>query len=116
MAEREAETAANSIRDSILRVIDMFGVGFLNYKGTQVDIIEPSHRLDNITYFTICANINPHLVDTRAPDSIYLFEFPLSFRHTFPSSSEFLSVGTFVQTNTTPASVDTFDSTLSKIY
>ena len=82
MAEREAETAAHSIRDSIFRVIDMFGVGFLNYKGTQVNIIEPSHRLDNITYFTICANINPYLVDTRAPHSVHLFEFSLRLPHT----------------------------------
>ena len=100
MAEREAETAAHSIRDSIFRVIDMFGVGFLNYKGTQVNIIEPSHRLDNITYFTICANINPHLVDTPAPDSVNISEFSLRLPHTFLSPSESLSVGNSVPINT----------------
>ena len=81
MAEREAETAADSIRDSIFNVGNMIGVGFLNSKGKPVTITDPDHRPDDITYFTFRTTVNPHLVDTRAPDSVHLFEFSLRLPH-----------------------------------
>ena len=69
MAERGAKTATDSIRDSIFRVTNMIGVGFINSKEKSVAITDPPHRLNDITYFTFRANINRHLVDTRALDS-----------------------------------------------
>ena len=87
MAERDVETAADSIRNSILCVSNMIGVGFLNSKGKAVTITDPAHRLDDITYFTVHANINPNLVDTRAPDSVHSFEFSMRLLNTINSSS-----------------------------
>ena len=115
MTEREAKTAAESIYDSIFRVTNMTRVNFLDSKEKPVAITDPSRRLDDITYFTFRANINPHLVDTRAPDSVHLFEFSLRLAHAFPSSLSSLSVHNSTSNNNTPALVDTFDYTLSKI-
>ena len=112
MAEREAETAADSIRDSIFCVGDMIGVGVLKFKGKSVTITDPDHRSDDITYFTFRTTVNPHLVDTRAPDSIHLFEFSSRLANTFPSLSVSRLLRNSVQPNTTPTPVDTFDSTL----
>ena len=100
MTERETKPAADSIRYSIFRVTNMFGVGFLNFKEKSLAIIDPFHRPDDITYFNFRANIKPHLVDTGAPDSVHLFEFSLCLPHTFPSSSASLCVGNSVPTNT----------------
>ena len=68
MAEREAETAADSIRDSIFRVGNMIEVDFLNFKGNSIAITNPDHRPNDITYLTFRTTVNPHLVDTRAPN------------------------------------------------
>ena len=68
MTERNAETVADSIRDSVFRVTNMIGVDFHNSKGEYIAITDPDHHPDDIIYFTFCSNINPHLVDTRAPD------------------------------------------------
>ena len=115
MAEREAKTATDSISDFIFCVTNMFGVGFIHSKGKPVAITDPSHRPDDITYFIFRAHINPHLIDTRAPNSVHLFEHSLRLPHIFISSPASLSVGNSVSTNTTPVLVDTFESTLSKI-
>ena len=93
----------------------MIGFGFLNSKGKCVAITEPNHRLDNIPYFAFRVNINPHLVDKREPDSVHLFVFSLRFPNIFPSSSESHPFRNSIQTNTTPALVRAFDSTLSKL-
>ena len=63
MVERETETAADSIRDSIFRVGNMTDVGSLNSKEKSVTITDPDHRPDDITYFTFRTTVNPHLVD-----------------------------------------------------
>ena len=110
MTKRDVETVADSIRDSKFHVTNMIGVGFLNSKGKSAAITGPVHRPDDITYFPFRANINPHLVDTRAPDSVYLFEFSLRLPNAFPSSSASLPIGNSVQANAL-APVDTFDST-----
>ena len=115
MAEREAETTADSIRDSIFRVGDMIDVGFLNSKGKPVTITDPDHRPDDITYFTFRITVNPHLVDTRAPDSVHLFKFSLRLPNTSPSLSASRLLGNSILLNTTPASVDTFESTLENL-
>ena len=115
MAERGAKTATDSICDSIFRVTNMIRVGFINSKEKSVAITDPPHRLNDITYFTFRAKNNRHLVDTRAPDSIHLFEFSLRLSNIFPSSSVSFPIKISVQANTKPAPVDTFDSTLSKI-
>ena len=62
MAERETETAADSISDSIFNVTNMFGVNFLNSKGKPVAITDPSHRPDYIIYLNLRTNTNPHLI------------------------------------------------------
>ena len=100
ITEREVEKAVDSIRDSSFHVTNMFTVGFLNSKGKKVAITDPSHHPDDITYFTFLANINPHLVDTPAPDSVNISEFSLRLPHTFLSPSESLSVGNSVPINT----------------
>ena len=115
ITERVAETAVDSIRGSIFRVSNMIGFGFLNFKGKSVTITDPAHRPDDITYFTFRPNINPHLVDTQASDSIHSFEFSLRLSNTITSSSASLPFDNSIQPNTTPAPVDTFDSTLSKL-
>ena len=115
MAEREAETTADSIRDSTFRVGDMIDVGFLNSKGKPVTITDPDHRPDDITYFTFRITVNPHLVDTRAPDSVHLFKFSLRLPNTSPSLSASRLLGNSILLNTTPASVDTFESTLENL-
>ena len=97
MTKRDVETVADSIRDSKFHVTNMIGVGFLNSKGKSAAITGPVHRPDDITYFPFRANINPHLVDTRAPDSVYLFEFSLRLPNAFPSSSASLPIGNSVQ-------------------
>ena len=84
MAERETETAADSIRDSIFRVGNMTGVAFLTSKGRSVTITDPNRRPNDITYFTFRTTVNPHLVDTRAPNSVHLFEFSLRLLNTHP--------------------------------
>ena len=115
IAERDAETAANSIRDSIFRISTMIGVGFLNSKRKSDNITNPAHRQDDITYFTFRVNINPHLVDTRAPDYVHSFEFSLRLPNTITSSSASFSPNNSIQPNTTSTPVDIFDSTLSKL-
>ena len=115
MTERDAETAADIIRDSIFRVTNMIGVGLLNSKGKSVAITDPAYRPDDITYFNFRAKINPHLVDTRAPNSVHLFEFTLRLSNTIPFSSASLPIKNSVQINNTPAPVYTFDSILSKM-
>ena len=115
MTERDAETAADIIRDSIFRVTNMIGVGLLNSKEKSVAITDPAYRPDDITYFNFRAKINPHLVDTRAPNSVHLFEFTLRLSNTIPFSSASLPIKNSVQINNTPAPVYTFDSILSKM-
>ena len=115
MAEREAETAADSIRDSVFNVDNMTGVGFLNSKGKPVTITDPDHRPDNITYFTFRATVNPILVDKRAPDSVHYFEFSLRLPHTSLSFPASRLPGSFVPPITTPAPVATLDSTLETL-
>ena len=115
VVERKAEKTADSIRDAIFRVTNMIGIGFLNSRGKPVAITDPYHRPNDITYFTFRANIYPHLVDMRAPDSVHLFEFSLRLPHTFLSSSASLSVSNSISNINTPAPVDTFDFTLSKM-
>jgi len=115
MAEREAETAANSIRDSLFRVGNMIGVGFLNSKGKSVTITDPDHRPNDITYFTFRTTVNPHLVDTRIPDSVHLFEFYLRLPNSSPSLSAFRILRDSVQPIITPVPVDTFDSILKNL-
>ena len=41
MAEREAESASVSIRNSIFNVINMSGVGFLDSTGKSITISDP---------------------------------------------------------------------------
>ena len=115
MAEREAETAADSIRDSLYRVGNMIGVGFLNSKGKSVTITDPDHRPNDISYFTFRTTVNPHLVDTRIPDSVNLFEFYLRLPNSSPSLSAFRILRDSVQPIITPVPVDTFDSTLKNL-
>ena len=115
MAEREAETAANSIHYSIFRIGNMIGVDFLNSKGKSVTITDPDHCPDDITYFNFRTTVNPHLVDTRAPDSVQLFEFSLHLPNTSPSLLVSRLIRNSIQPNTTPAPVDNFDSTLGNL-
>ena len=115
IAERGAETAANSIRDSIFRISTMIGVSFFTSKRKYDNITNPAHRQDGITYFTFRANINPHLVDTRAPDYVHSFEISLRLPNTITSSSASFPPNNSVQPNTTSTPVDIFDSTLSKL-
>ena len=115
MDEREAETATDSIRNSIFSVGNMIGVGFLNSKGKSVTITDPDHRSDGITYITFRTTVNLHLVDTRAPDSIHLFEFSLCLLNISPSLSASRLHRNPIQSNTTPTPVDTFDSTLGNL-
>ena len=107
IAEREAETAADSIHDSIFRVSTMVEVGFLNSKEKSVSITDPDHRPDDITYLTFRTTINPSLVDTRSPDTVHLFEFSLRLPNTSPSLSASRLLGNSIQPNTTPVLVDT---------
>ena len=98
MAERDAETVTDSIRNSTFRVTNMIRVCFINSgEGGLITIDDPSRRVDDITYFTFRATINPHFVDTRAPDSLFLFEFYLRLHRTFSSSSASLFVGNSIQ-------------------
>ena len=114
MTERETEIAAEFISDSLFRVTNMTGIDFLNSERKLVSITNPFRRLDDITYFNFRANINPHLVDTRAPDSVHLFEFSLRLSYTLSSSSASLFLRNSILNNNIHASVDNFDSTLSK--
>ena len=63
-----------------------------------MDITEPSHRSNDITYFTFRADIHPHLVDTRAPNSIHLFEFVCVCLTHFPLLQRFFPSATPFQT------------------
>ena len=91
MAEREAKKTTGFIRNSIFRVSNMIGVKFLNSKGKSAAITYPDHRPDDITYFTFRTTVNSHLVDTREPDSVYLFEFSLRLPNTCPPYQHFVS-------------------------
>ena len=53
--------------------------------GKSIAITDLDHRPDDITYFTFRTTVNPHLVDTRSPDSVHLFEFSLRLPNTSPS-------------------------------
>ena len=99
----------------MFRVGNMIGVGFLNSNGKAVNITDPDHRPDDITYFTFRTTVNPHLVDTRAPNSVHLFEFSLRLPNTSPSLSASRLLRDSIQPNTTPAPVDTFDSILENL-
>ena len=71
IAERDTETVADFICNSIFRVTIMIGVGFINSKGKSITIDDPSRRQDDITYFTFRAIINLHFVNKRAIDSVH---------------------------------------------
>ena len=107
---------ANSTRDSLFRVTNRSGVSFLDSKGKPVAITDYSRIPYDITYFTFRANNNHNFDDTRAPDSVYLLKFSLRLPHTLLSFSASLSVRYSISNNNTSTPVDTFDSTLSKIY
>jgi len=115
IAEREAEIAADSVRGSIFRVCNMIGVSFLNSKIKSVTITDRDHHPDDITYFTFRTTVNPHLVDTRSLDSVHLSEFYLHLPNTYPSLSASRLLRNSIQPNTTPAPVNTFDSTLENL-
>ena len=73
MAEREAEAAAISIRDSILCVDNMSSVGFLASQGKFVTIDDPDNRPRDVSCFTFRSSLNPHTVDLRVPNSVHQF-------------------------------------------
>ena len=59
IAEREAEVADISVRDSIFCVDNMSGVGFLDSTRKSVNIIEPDNRPRDVSYFTFRSSLNP---------------------------------------------------------
>ena len=115
MAEIDAKIAADSIRDSIFRVDNMTGVGYLNSKEKSVTIDDHSSRPPNVAYITFRSTINPHIVDPRAHDAIHLFEFSLRLPNIFLSSSVILPVDPLALTPTIPTPAVPFDDTLSQI-
>ena len=96
IAERDAESAADFIRDSNFYVDNMTGVDFLEFRGKIISIDNPSCRPLGVYYFKFRSNTYLHLVDVRLPDYVNLFESSLHLFHTLPYSSVTLPLASLV--------------------
>ena len=112
MAEREAEAASISTRDSIFCVANTSGVGFLDSTGKSVTISDPDNRPRDVSYFTFHSSLNPNTVNSRAPNAVHQFEFYLRLLHSSPSSSVNSSLPS-ASIVTNKSSKTTFNATLS---
>ena len=62
-AEREAESAAQSISRSFFHVSNLIDVTFFNSSGQPIKVTDSDNRPADITYFTFCSNVSANTVD-----------------------------------------------------
>ena len=76
-AERDADTAAQSISRSFFRITNLTGVGFSDATGKSITIPDILSRPADLTFFIFCSSILAKSVDIRAPNKSLNLEFSL---------------------------------------
>ena len=82
-AERDADTAAQSISRAIFRVSNLTGVGFSDTTGKLLKIPDVTSRPADLTFFTFRPNVLATTVDIRAPNKSLNLEFSLRWTQLF---------------------------------
>ena len=79
----------------------MTGTSFLKSKQNPVPVVDSFNHPSDISDSTFSSNINPHLVDSRAPNNVLSFDFILYLPIiTTPSNSTTLPIDHTVQNKT----------------
>jgi len=76
-AEREAESAAQSISRSFFQVSNLIGVTFYDTLGKTIEVPNNAFRPADVTYFTFRSNVSANTDDCRVPKKSLTLEFSL---------------------------------------
>ena len=101
-AEREAETAVETIRSNCFIIPNLQGIGFADASGKLISILDPDKRPADLSYFTFRSVVSSITVDARAQDKKLSIKFSLRLSHTLVSlsPSNELPVAATVDTST----------------
>ena len=86
-AEREAETAVETICSNFFLISNLQGFEFANASGKHIAIHDPDKRHADFSYFTFRSVVSAIAVDARTLDKIVSIEFSLRQPQTFVSLS-----------------------------
>ena len=119
-AEREADTAAQSIFQSFFRVYNLTGVAFSDASGKSIKVSNPASGPADLTYFTFRSNVLAKTVDFHAPTKSLTFESSLRLLQSL-NPSNFVSTATSLPFSTPPSTpklpqtVENFEFTLRNV-
>ena len=86
-AEREAESAAQSISRSFFQVSNLIGVTFYDTPGKTIKVPKNASRPADVTYFTFRSNVSAKTVDCRVPKKSLTLEFSLRLPQSLSSTT-----------------------------
>ena len=82
-AERDADTAVQSISRSFFRISNLTGVDFSDAAGKSIKVPDTTSRPGDFTFFTFRSNVLATIVDIRAPNKSLNLEFSLRWTQLF---------------------------------